>query len=242
VKEGKNLRELADRLAPFMLRRTKKQVLKDYKDPLLGELKLDAGKATAMLDKAELEPQGVLMREALRRGGLEALEELAPELSTLRRLIGNLKVLPVLEWLLDQRASGMSKIVIVCYHTEVIEALHDKLLAEGVETVCYQGGMTPKQKDAAKADFIRKPHIFGLLLQINAGGTGVDGVQAATGDMILVEHSWIADDNKQVIGRLDRIGQENPVIARFACLQGSLDDAITAVARKRAAEKDELFG
>lgn len=241
-----NMEELADRLAPYSMRRTKKDVLPDWKEPLVSDLWLDPGKARDMLVKAELEPEGRAIADAFAKGGFDALSILAESertgVSRLRRYTGILKVLPIVEWLLSEFDGGLQKIVIICVHREVIDGIFTKLKEHKIDSVIYWGGMTDAQKEKAKSDFIQKEKIRAIIGQIVAMGTGTDGIQHATGRMLLAEWSWIDDDNYQAISRLDRIGQEEPVLAQFAGLEGSLDGAMAAAASRRAAEQRTLFG
>ena len=246
VIKGKNLEELRARIAPYMLRRTKPEVMKDWKEPVRAELWLDAGKAADKLHAADLEPEAREVADVFKKGGFPALKIFADTertgISRYRRYVGMLKVLPVVEWLLDEFDSGLDKIVIICIHREVIEAIAQKLAEQKVETVIYYGGMTDAQKDKAKTKFINDKSVRGFIGQQFASGTGVDGLQTATGDMLFVEWSWLGDDNQQTIDRLDRIGQNNPVLARFAGLEGSLDGAIMAKASRRTSDNKQLFG
>lgn len=245
VRNGKNLKELADRLAPFSLRRTKKEVMKDWKEPVIAELWLDADNAAAELAKLDATPEGQEISAAFRKGGFAALKQLAKVdktgISRYRRFVGLMKVRPVVKWLTDEFNSGLERIVVICVHSEVIASIAEKLREQEIACVVYEGGMTTNQKDAAKAAFLKMAR--GVFIgQIVAAGTGVDGLQAATGRMLLVEYSWIDDDNYQVICRLDRIGQQEPVLGQFVGLEGSLDGSIMRAAARRAKENKELFG
>lgn len=243
---SKNLDELRDRLAPYMLRRTKKDVLDDWKEPMVGELWLDAGVAGDMLHKAELEPEARAVAEAFREGGFDALQQLAKVdqagVARYRRYVGILKILPVVKWLAEQFESGMEKIIVIAIHREVLAGIAEKLLEEGITSVIYQGGMTEKQKDEAKNRFIKSEKKCVFLGQLIASGTGLDGLQHATGRMLFVEWSWLADDNYQALCRLDRIGQSEPVLGEFAAFERSLDGAIMKSAARRAKENKQLFG
>lgn len=246
VVNSQNLDELRDRLAPFILRRTKADVRKDWKNPVTAELWLDPAEAGKSLDKAELEPEARCVAEAFKKGGFNALETFADTESTgvsrYRRYCGVLKIIPVVEWLLDQFDDGMKKIVIVCVHREVIEGIQVKLAENGIPAFIYYGGMTGKEKDAARDSFIAREDRAVLIGQIAAMGTGVDGLQKATGRMLFVEWSWIATENWQALDRLDRVGQEENVLGQFAAFEGSLDGAIMTVAARRAKDSKQLFG
>jgi SWI/SNF-related matrix-associated actin-dependent regulator 1 of chromatin subfamily A len=240
-----NLGELREMLTPYYIRRTKADVRLDWKEPVKAKLWLDAGKAANLIAKAELEPEGQAVAAAFKRGGFDALAELADTdrtgISRYRRYIGLLKVLPVVDWLLDEFDGGMEKIVIICVHREVIETLAEKLQKEEIAAFIYYGGMTAKQKDEAKFAFIRYKGKAVMVAQIDAAGTGVDELQKATGRMLFVEWSWVASHNDQALDRLDRIGQQDNVLGQFAAFEGSLDGAIMSVAARRGRDSLELF-
>lgn len=245
VLRGKNLAELADRLAPFMLRRLKKDVLKDWTKPVCADLWLDSGKAADALAKVEHSSEGQILADIFIKEGVDGLNEYADldnGISRLRRLTGLIKVPVFIEWIKDQVESGLTKIVIMCYHREVIEAVCTALEAEDLVAEKYWGGMSAKHQDAVKGRFIDNPRAFALVCQIDACGTGMDGVQHATGRMVFLEWSWIGDQNYQALCRLDRIGQKEPVLGQFIGLEGSLDASIMATASRRTAEGQTLFG
>ncbi len=155
-KGAKNLDELAERLAPYMLRRTKTDIGK--REPVIGELWLDAGEAGALLKKAELQPEARLVADVFAKDGYDGLKLLARTESTgvsrYRRYVGVLKILPVVNWLCDRFDTAEEKICVMAYHTEVLEGIKDKLAERGHESVVYKGGMNDKDKDSAKRMFV----------------------------------------------------------------------------------------
>lgn len=242
-KGGKNLEELSDRIAPYMLRRTKTDIGKS--EPVFGELWLDAGEAGAALRKAELEPEARRVADVFAKEGFEGLKILARTESTgiarYRRYTGILKILPVVNWLVDQFDEGNQKICVMAYHTEVIDGIQQKLGERGYKATVYRGGMSAKAKEQAKMEFITNREYRSFIGQIDASGTGLDGLQHVSSDMVIAEPAWISDTNYQAVCRLDREGQTGTVVGRLVGLEGSLDGAIMKAARRRAAESKQLF-
>ena len=232
---SKNLEELKDRIAPYCLRRTKAEVFPQWSKPVIAELWLEAGDAMRGLDES---PEGRMMRAAFISGGIDALSVLSDSIATVRRYMGLAIVGALAEWLLE---ADLKKVVVVCFHREVIAKLKDELTQAQMETIIYQGGMNDEAKSHIKQTFITQENVRVLLLQIGAGGTGLDGLQSVCCDMVFAEYSWIDDENKQAIGRIDRIGQKNPVLVRFAGIDGSLHGDIMQAARRRAADNKTLF-
>lgn len=233
---SKNLEELKDRIAPYSLRRKR-----HWKHPLITELWLDAGSSMKELRKLEDTGEGRLLKEAFAAGGMEAVEGLTTSVATLRRYLGMIKILPVANWLEDYLKSGVAKVVVMCYHREVIKGMHDELHGRDIKSVIYQGGLTDAAKDKVKSDFIDGKECRVFLGQIDACGTGLDGLQHAASDIIFAEWSWVDDQNKQAIGRVDRIGQKGSVLVRFVGMEDSLDGDIMRAARRRAADNKTFF-
>jgi SNF2 family DNA or RNA helicase len=56
----------------------------------------------------------------------------------------------------------------------------------------------------------------------------------------MVEASWSPADNSQAVARCRRIGQTQPVLARYLYVPGSLDEAISAVLARKSVMSAEL--
>lgn len=236
---GKNLELLKERLQPFMLRRKKS----DYRlPPTIDTLVLEPGDALKAMREAENSPEGKAIADALAKHGVDGLSMMTPHSSSLRRITGLAKVAPVIRQLEDEFDGGLEKIVLIAYHRDVIEGLQKGLTELGIGCAVYYGGMTERQKETAKETFIKNAACRVFIGQITAAGTGTDGLQEVTGDMLLVEYSWVPEENKQIISRLDRMGQANDVLARFVSLAGSLDEKIAASVRRKTADILTLFG
>lgn len=93
-----NKDDLVKRLAPFMLRRTKEEVLKDFPE----------------------------LRQTVVYVPLEMQEsEKDTQLATLRMLTGKAKIPATLDYLKD--TAHLGKRILFCYHREVVEGLHEAL-------------------------------------------------------------------------------------------------------------------
>lgn len=238
----KNQEELRDRLDPYMLRRLKRDVLKDWKKPIVDEIQFDVGAGLKALLAAESEGEGALVARTVKRHGIEGLSNITDHSATIRRYTGLLLIGPVTDWLADKLDNGERKVVVVCFHREVMEGIQKGLKKRGYDSVMYRGGMTEVAKDAVKKTFINVKKCAVMLLQIIAGGTGLDGLQHVASRMLMAEYSWIPTDNEQAIGRIDRIGQRNPVLVEFAGIANSLHGKITSAFTRRAQDNEEIFG
>jgi len=241
---GKNFDLLKSRLAPFMLRRRKTDpaIMKDRVKPIIGTLRLTSRDSLKDLKALEDGPEGKRISAALSRDGVEGLKNLSVHHASLRRITGLAKVSPVVSQLIDEFEGGLEKVVVIAYHTDVIDGIKKGLEDYGISCTVYQGGMTSNQKELAKETFRKNPNCKVFIGQITAAGTGTDGLQDVCKDILLVEYSWVPEENKQIIGRLDRLGQGAQVLARFVVLSGSLDEAISAAVARKTADITALFG
>lgn len=233
---GKNLGELRDLMKPIMLRRRLTDVRKDMPPLRTDTVVLQAGKVPG-LDAAE--PLLTKVLDAIQRDDKRLLKELNSETSTIRRVIGTYKAVAVADMLKDELASGLSKVVVACWHRDVIDILTEEIGKTKVAVI--RGGTGEKGRQDALHFFKHDAKVKVLLLQIKAGGTGLDGLQHVAREGVFCEYSWTADDNLQVMRRLYRTGQAWPVRWRYVSLRGSIDEQITAAAARKAGTSAALF-
>lgn len=243
---GRNLAELKARIAPFYLRRKKSDVLPD-----LPELRTDllALPAAAPADPGRELGEGAgdrgrglagsaaeLVREALERGGIEALAAIAPHVATLRRLTGAAKVGPMAEWVVDQLDGGLQKLVIFAVHREVLHGLKEQINKRyGVAVI--EGGTTDRQAQVDRFQNDADCRVF--VGQIQAAGTGI--TLTAASDLVFLESDWVPANMEQAAMRIHRIGQRNACMVRFAMIPGSIDEQIAEACRRKLADIQAVF-
>lgn len=225
--ERGRLPELQARLrSNFMVRRLKKDVLKDLPDK--------------RYEFAYVEPNGeireVLRRESLLKFNIKDLRDPKSEiwgmLSTIRREMGEAKVPRVIEhmrYLLD--TVEVPKVVVFAHHRSVMDALAHGLAKYGVVQV--RGGMSSINKDAAVQKFQHDPDTRIFLGQMDSAGFGIDGLQNVCDHVVFAEPAWVPGTNEQAVDRCHRIGQHSNVLAQFLVVEGSLDERILATVLKK---------
>lgn len=235
IVKGKNLAELKTRLAPFVLRRKKNEVLKDLPPIRFAELPVEG---RIEFDPDKVEEFAAIVAKALTEHGIAGLAKIAPHVATLRRLTGLAKVAPVVEWVKDWLDGGGQKIVLFAHHRDVI----DQLLAGLAEWpgVAVHGGLPPGQRQLNIDAFQNNEDTRFLIGQIQAAGTGI--TLTAASDVLFVESSWVPADNEQAAMRIHRIGQKNACLVRFAMLAGSIDEQIQRAVMRKTADISRLFG
>jgi len=201
--------------------------------------RLKADVLTDLPDKryefAYLEPNGrirdVLARERLLYFDVNDLRdpfsELWGQISTIRREMGEAKVPRVVEhvkYLLD--IAEVPKLVMFSHHKSVMDALRSELNRYGVVEV--RGGNSSLQKQSAVDSFVNDPNCRIFSGQIDAAGTGIDGLQRVCNHVLVTEPAWTPGVNEQAIDRCHRIGQHDNVVAQFAIVEESLDERVLA--------------
>lgn len=88
--------------------------------------------------------------------------------------------------------------------------------------VAVYGDISGPNKQRAIHRFITDPTCRVILLQPASAGRGVDGLQHVCSDMLVLEAPTTAPPFEQVVGRLDRDGQEDVVNCRIAVAQGTV--------------------
>lgn len=233
---NKNSDELKGRIAPFVLRRRKVDVLKDL-PPILFDTLPVSGKITD--DSATFGFIDDIQFAETDDDVVEVLRKHATHVASLRRLTGLAKVPGVVEWVKEWFEGGGGKLVIFAHHRDVIKAINTDPSLNKILRCCVTGD-TPPEKRAEHVDAFQAaegPAIF--IGQIQAAGTGI--TLTASSDVLFAESSWVPSDNQQAAMRVHRIGQKNACTVRFATLANSIDERIQAVVARKTADIAQLF-
>ena len=75
-------------------------------------------------------------------------------------------------------------------------------------------------------EFINNPKGGVFIGNLLSSGIGTDGLQKVCSRVIIGEPDWVPGNNEQVVSRLDRIGQEMPVLAEYPVAPGSLSERV----------------
>lgn len=255
-----NLEELQDILrSTIMVRRLKKDVLKELPPKRRQVIELAAEGETARLVKAErqafegkddeiaqLEAAVELAKaddnEDAYRSAVDSLKKgigaAFGEIATLRRNTAVAKIPQVIEHLRDALDENDDAIVVMCHHHEVSSALMKEF---GDLAVLHRGDMDMAAKDAAVTrfqgtkDVQADPTCRLFIGSIQASGVGITLTRAA--HVVFAELDWVPGNVSQAEDRCHRIGQDESVLIQHLVLEGSLD----AVMAKRIISKQEVI-
>lgn len=233
----KNAGALREMLDGFMLRRTDAVVL----PPSTSSEMIVSPDATAdpaaLLAIRSVDPSVAKMVErAAQRGQFDQLE--TPHLASIRRATGLAKAHAVATKASELlTADPSAKLVLFAIHRDVINILNQALT--DFNPVILAGGIPEKKRKAAKERFQSDTETRVALCQMKAAGVGL--TLTAGNHLWLVEPSWTPADNDQAKKRILRIGQQRETDIRFVTLEGSIDEAVNDVLRKKRQLIDDIL-
>lgn len=229
---GRNLEELRTRLDCFWLRRTQQDV--GITKPIFEILPVHITAA----QRAEIERSVPDADEVLAAAETGETRGLEMHLGTLRRITGAAKAAGVAAAVKDEIEGGLDKVVLMCWHREVMSALQAALGPLGAVRV--DGGTTPADRDAAVQRFSTDPACRVFIGQMVACGEAID--LSAAADLIFVEMSFTPKDGAQAALRITNFGQRRQPRVRVAALEGSIDEAVQEVLLRKMQAIKETMG
>ncbi|MEX0448833.1 DEAD/DEAH box helicase [Spiribacter sp. 221] len=249
--DDSRLEALRERVAPFLLRRTKQAIASDL--PAKTEIPLYAELAGAQRDLYEQLriAQAPRVREALARPGepqnrvriLDALLKLR-EVCCDPRLIREASVggsssakLDLLLELIDDLRQAGRRVLVFSQFTRMLALIETALEARGLTWAKLTGETRDREAQVARFQAGEVP-IF--LISLKAGGTGLNLTAADT--VIHYDPWWNPAVTRQATDRAHRIGQDQPVFVYHLLTRDTVEDRIMALQRDKAALGERLLG
>lgn len=235
---SQNTDELKGLLRAFMLRRTKKQVLKEL--PPLQFVEIPVTPSSNLLeDMANYANK--FSSDMTDEEFLAALRNSDEHVARLRQLIGLSKVEPCGEFVLSALADNRRKAVVWAEHHAVIDALMGKLAALG--PVKIDGRDDMKSRSFAVQRFLENPSTRIMVANIKAASTGLTLVsdRFVCSDAYFVEASYTPSDQYQAACRIHRIGQRDAVLAQMFVASGTIDERVMRILARKSNDLAALF-
>lgn len=239
------LPELKKRLEGFILRRKKKDELKNlppirFETVHLRPVNLDAALVALGQDLSKSVRKELADLERGEDAALTFFDTIKnrTEFAEFRRLCGMAKAQQVVELLERELEDGaLDKVVVFAHHRAVVDLIAAGLERFGIRTIT--GASSPVERNRAVASFQTDARVRVMVSNIVAGGVGV--TLTAASDVVFAEQSWVPGENAQAANRCHRIGQTERVRVRFTALAGTLDATITQALRRKAQMIQEVL-
>jgi len=223
-----NLDELQEILrSKFMVRRLKKDVLKELPPKQRQVLVLEASGLEELLEKEKQTYDKYA--ESLKDGDFET--PAFCEMSRVRKDVAVAKIPFIVEHI-QEALEELDKICVFVHHHEVVDAL---CAAFGNSCVHIDGRSKNEDRDAAVTRFQEDPSCKIFVGTIRAAGVGI--TLTASSNVIFGELDWVPGNVSQAEDRCHRIGQTDSVFVRHLVLEGSLDERMAQI----IVEKQEVI-
>ncbi|MDP5275005.1 DEAD/DEAH box helicase [Chengkuizengella axinellae] len=227
---------------PFILRRMKKDVLKELPDKIetlqVSELTSDQKKLyLGYLDKIQQET-----REALRKGELQQNRmKILAGITRLRQLCchpslfidnydGSSGKLEQLLEIVNEGLDGGHRILIFSQFTSMLKIIREELNQREIDYF-YLDGQTDKLERIKMTERFNQGEKEIFLVSLKAGGTGLNLTGADT--VILYDLWWNPAVDEQAVDRAYRIGQKNVVQVNRLITQGTIEEKIVELQQKK---------
>lgn len=129
------------------------------------------------------------------------------------------------------------RILLFGWHRAVYDIWIEKLWHD-FQPVLYTGSESPTQKQAALDKFASGRSR--VLIMSLRSGAGIDGIQEHCSVAVFGELDWSPGIHTQNIGRLDRDGQTQPVVAYFCVSDGGTDPLMTETLELKRQQSDAI--
>lgn len=254
IEKDKNLTRqmvLSKRIAPFVLRRTKDQVVTDLppRTEIVETVKL-TGPQRALYEtvRATMHER---VREALTKKGLssskitvlDALLKLRQaccdpqlvKLDSAASITASAKRSRLME-MLESLIAEDRRVLVFSQFVEMLRLIETDIKAQGWEYLMLTG-QSKKRGELVETFQSGKAKIF--LISLKAGGVGLNLTAADT--VILYDPWWNPAIERQAMDRAHRIGQDKPVFVHRLIAEGTVETRIAEMQARKQALMDSVF-
>ncbi len=249
--ETEKRRRLARRVAPFLLRRRKQDVLAELPP------RTDIIRSIPLTDEQATLYEGIRLtmekrvREAVAARGLsrshitilDALLKLRqicchPSLLAIgeARKVGRSAKLDMLMELLPEMLEEGRRVLLFSQFTTMLALIESELEERAIGFTSLTGQTIDRER---AIDRFRSGEVDVFLISLKAGGVGLNLTEADT--VILYDPWWNPAVQEQAAGRAHRIGQDKPVFVYRLICEGTVEEKILALQDKKQALADGVY-
>ncbi len=242
---------LSKKVRPFILRRTKKQVLKELPP------KVEIVKYTKFYEKqAKLyetirvalnkEIRNLLKKQGIEKSQIHILDALLklrqicchPKLLKINKAekIDESAKLDLLQDILEDLIEEDKKILIFSQFVEMINLIEETLKEKNYKYLKLTGKTRNREKIIN--DFKQNPDIKIFLISLKTGGVGLNLTEEDT--VVIYDPWWNPFVEEQAIDRTYRIGQDKPVFVYKLIVENSIEEKILKLQEKKR-ELQEIY-
>jgi SNF2 family DNA or RNA helicase len=224
IKKGMGLLDIKNIIAPYMLRRLKKEVLTELPELIEQDFFIN-------LSAEQQKEYDMVFDSRREKNPLEVITAL----KKICNFSENLKSskLDRLQDVLEELDQKNEKSIVFSQYVKTLEKIDSSLNADNV--FLYHGGYNKKEKDDILHNFKNYPGSAVLLMSLQAGSVGLNLQEAST--VILFDRWWNPAVENQAIARAHRMGRTEPVHAIKFIIQNTIEERINQLLQ----EKSDIF-
>ncbi|MDR1834943.1 MAG: DEAD/DEAH box helicase family protein, partial [Fusobacteriaceae bacterium] len=241
------VQELKKKIYPFILRRVKKEVLKDLPDKIEKTMYIEMNPAQKRLYDERRHYYYNQVKNQIQENGfgkshffiLQALNELrqiasCPENKSVNVISSKREVL--MDNVLDAVGNGHKVLVFTNYITSINNICED-LEKEGIRHLSMSGNTKDRQELVNKFQLDKKCKVF--VMTLKTGGVGLNLTAADT--IFIYDPWWNKTVENQAIDRAYRLGQDRTVFSYKLILKDSIEEKILKLQEKKSELLDSLI-
>lgn len=243
------LESLRRKIFPFLLRRLKRDVLKELPDRTEQTLFVEMEKEQADLYEQRRrhyyrQVQDCIASEGIQKSQFimfQALSELRRIASVPESLTDDRVASPKLNLLLEtvcEAVTNRHKVVIFFNFIAGLELAGERLEKEGIDFACMTGSTHDRRSVVER--FQNDPQCMVLLMTLKTGGVGLNLTAADT--VFIFEPWWNKAAEEQAINRLHRYGQTAKVLSYSLITKGTIEEKILQLQQQKSALFNDLIG
>ncbi|HEY0140188.1 MAG TPA: DEAD/DEAH box helicase [Thermoanaerobaculia bacterium] len=244
-------RMLLQRLVrPFVLRRTKAQVLPQLPPKIVDKRYCEMGHEQRALYREVIEGRARPLRALLRSGAHVSYVHVFAALNFLKQICnhpasaggGFASDAPSAKWemftgLLDECLQSGLKVVVFSQYVKMLELMEDHLSRAEIGYASIKGAT--RDRGAETARFRDDPDCRVFTASLRAGGLGIDLTSASV--VIHYDRWWNQAREDQATDRVHRLGQNKGVQVIKLITRGTIEEKIDALIERKALMANELI-
>ena len=234
LQDKEQLQKLSNRIMPFVLRRLKKDVIKDLPNKIeqISYCELEPTQAKIYAKMAE-SAREIATKSVNEKGFEQSRMVILTLILRLRQIcchpiiagvdLGHRSVSGKMELLketIDELLAGGHKVLIFSQFVQMLNVMEDYLKRENITYAYMDGSSKDRQEEVDR--FNNDPSLRVFLLSLKVGGVGLNLTSADT--VIIYEPWWNPAVENQAIDRVHRIGQRNSVLAYRMITKGTIEE------------------
>ena len=246
----KVLDTLKQQITPFILRRKKKDVIKELPDKIENNIFLELTKDQKKLYAAELEKTQKELEDIVQTEGFnKARFKILQLLTKLRQICIDpsivyenyrggatkiIELIPIIKGIIENG----HKILLFSTYKTAIDILNRELTNNDISSYVIDGSVSSKKRMELVNKF-NKDNTNVFLITLKAGGTGLNLTSADV--VIHLDLWWNPQAENQATDRAHRIGQKNTVeVIKLIC-KGTIEEKILDLQQKKKILSDKLI-